>query len=310
MYLEWLRAKNYSEQTVISRESLLGQLAAWLELRGITRPNEVTKPVLERYQRYLFHYRKPDGKPLSFGSQSNRLVPVRMLFQWLTRQNLLLSNPAADLELPRLPHRLPKAVLSAEEADRVMEAVDPTNVMAVRDRAILETLYSTGMRRRELVGLKLIDLDAERGTIFIREGKGKKDRIVPIGDRAIHWVTRYLEELRPELVVGRDEGFLFLTEDGTPLSARWLTQVARRHIARAGLEKTGSCHLFRHTMATLMLENGADIRFIQEMLGHASLSTTEVYTQVSIRKLKEIHRATHPARLAPAKHETAHDAEE
>jgi integrase/recombinase XerD len=187
--------------------------------------------------------------------------------------------------------------LTAEETERVIAAVDLLKPMGLRDRAILETLYSTGIRRCELAGVRIFDVDSERKTLIVRQGKGKKDRIIPIGERALHWVGRYLEELRPKLVSIPDEGVLFLSEAGETMLLARLTDLVRRCVKRAELGKTGSCHLFRHTMATLMLENGADIRFIQEMLGHESLETTQIYTQVSIRKLKEIHTATHPARL-------------
>ena len=299
-YLAWMRIKNYSPITVYTREKALLQMLEWAKLRGIARPTEVTKPILERYQRYLYHYRKKNGRPLSFVSQKTRLVPVRAFFQWLARQNLILSNPAADLELPRTEARLPKAVLSAAEAERVMAVVDLEKPTGIRDRAVLETLYSTGMRRAELIGLHLVDLDAERETVTIRQGKGRKDRMIPIGERALGWIGRYLEELRPKLVVEPDEGTLFLTDSGDSFTPGRLTKLAGGYVERARLGKRGSCHLFRHTMATLMLEGGADIRFIQKMLGHASLNSTEVYTQVSIRKLQEIHRATHPgARAEP-----------
>jgi integrase/recombinase XerD len=158
--------------------------------------------------------------------------------------------------------------------------------------------YSTGVRRFELIKLKLYDVDAERGTLVVREGKGKKDRMVPIGERAAAWVAKYLEDGRPSLAVEPDDGTLFLTVEGAPFTPNRLTQMVRGYVNAAGVGKKGACHLFRHTMATLMLEGGADIRFIQQMLGHAKLETTQIYTQVSIRKLKEIHAATHPgARL-------------
>jgi integrase/recombinase XerD len=147
----------------------------------------------------------------------------------------------------------------------------------------------------EVVGLKLTDLDAERGTLMVRQGKGKKDRMVPIGERAIAWLERYLADVRPSLVVPPDDGTIFLSNMGEALSPNRLTQMAREYVDAAEIGKRGACHLFRHTMATLMLENGADIRFIQEMLGHVELSTTQIYTQVSIRKLKEVHAATHPS---------------
>ena len=153
--------------------------------------------------------------------------------------------------------------------------------MGLRDRAILETLYSTGMRRLELIGLSCYDLDRERGTVMIRQGKGKKDRMIPIGERALAWIDQYLESARPDLVVGQDDGTLFLTNAGEAFTPDRLTQMVRDYVDAADIGKRGSCHLFRHTMATLMLENGADIRFIQAMLGHAELSTTQIYTQVS-----------------------------
>jgi integrase/recombinase XerD len=230
-----------------------------------------------------------------------RLVPVRGFFKWLVKQNILPSNPASELELPRLPVRLPAAVLTEEEVERVMAEVDVRTAVGVRDRAILEVLYSTGVRRQELVNLSVFDVDAERETLMVREGKGRKDRMVPIGERALGWVQRYVNEVRGQLVVPPDPGALFLTTNGEPLTPDWLTQKVRGYVKAAELGKSGACHLFRHTMATLMLEGGADVRYIQEMLGHAHLDSTQVYTRVSIRKLKAIHGATHPAaKLAKA----------
>jgi integrase/recombinase XerD len=149
----------------------------------------------------------------------------------------------------------------------------------------------------EMTGLCPYDLDVERGILVIRQGKGKKDRVIPIGSRAVAWVERYLIEVRPGLLVGDKSGdTLFLNDRGRPFSPDAMTQLARQYVNAADIGKRGACHLFRHTMATLMLENGADVRFLQAMLGHVKLETTAIYTQVSIRKLKEIHTATHPAR--------------
>jgi integrase/recombinase XerD len=186
-----------------------------------------------------------------------------------TRQNVLLYNPASELELPKLEHRLPRHVLTLSEAEAIMNLPDVRDVLGVRDRAILETFYSTGMRRSELVHLCVFDLDTERGTILIRQGKGKKDRMVPVGERAAAWIDKYLYEARPQLVAGLDEGALFLTNTGEPFTPNRLTQLVRNYVQAAELGKSGSCHLFRHTAATLMLEGGADIRYIQAMLGHA-----------------------------------------
>ena len=263
-------------------------------------PAEVTKPLLERYQRWLFQYRQKNGKPLTFPSQLQHLIPVRAFFKWLGRNNHILANPAADLELPRGEKRLPKHILTASEAERVLALPPFDEPLGLRDRALLEVFYSTGMRRMEAVGLKLYDLDAERGTVMIRQGKGKKDRMVPMGARAFAWVARYVEEARPKLALMPDDGTVFLTNLGTPFEAGRLTQLVRDYIDAAETGKRGACHLFRHTCATLMHEGGADIRFIQQLLGHAELSTTQIYTQVSIRMLKEVHTRTHPgATLSP-----------
>ncbi len=297
-FLDWMRVKGYSERTVGNRETYLRYIVEWCAERGITQPAEVTKAVLERYQRWLYHYRnEKTGQPMSFRSQHVRLIPIRAFFRWCARNNHTLYNPASELELPRMEKRLLKHILSASEADTVLNGVNITTAFGLRDRAILEVFYSTGMRRMELVNLKLQDLDIERGTVMVRQGKGKKDRMIPIGDRALAWIDRYVIEARPGLAVEPDDGTLFLSNLGEPFSPGRLTQMVREYIDAAGIGKRGSCHLFRHTMATLMLEGGADIRFIQQMLGHAELSTTQIYTQVSIRKLKEIHTATHPARL-------------
>jgi integrase/recombinase XerD len=296
-YLSWLLVTNHSEKTVAFREEVYGYLITWCEERGIYNACEITKPFLERYQRHLYHHKKRDGSPLSFRTQYARLVPIKSLFKWLCKTNRILFDPASGIELPKWEKRLPKYILSASEVDTILNQADITTAIGLRDRALLETLYSTGIRRTELSKLNLQDLDIDRGTLLVRQGKGKKDRMVPIGDRAIAWTQKYLQEARPELVREPDEGHLWLTPIGEPIIPSGVGQIVREYVKAADIGKTGGCHLFRHTMATLMLEGGADIRYIQAMLGHAKLDTTEIYTQVSIRKLKEIHAITHPARL-------------
>ena len=299
-YLQHLAEKNYSPRTIASREVYLRYFIEWCDARGLARPQEITKPMIERYQRHLFVHRKKDGEPLSTRSQHVRVTPIRAWFKWLARQNHILYNPASDIELPRLEKRLPKHILSVKEVEIVLSQPDIGTPTGIRDRALLETLYSTGMRRMELIGLKRFDLDFERGTVMVRQGKGRKDRMIPIGERALAWIEKYRDDVRPQLAAGNDDGTLFLTHQGDAFTPNRLTQLVRDYVDAAKLTKRGSCHLFRHTMATLMLENGADIRFIQAMLGHAELNTTQIYTQVSIRKLKAIHAATHPARLQRA----------
>ncbi|AQH01657.1 recombinase XerD [Burkholderia sp. KK1] len=296
-FLEWQRERNYSEMGIKNRETNLRAFVAWCDERGLIRPQEVTRPVIERYQRYLFLYRQKNGEPLSGRSQQIKLAPLRVWFRWLVRHHRILSNPAADMEMPRVEKRLPKHVLSEQEAEQILNVPDVTSSLGIRDRAILETLYSTGVRRSELVALEVGALDYERGTLMVRQGKGKRDRLVPIGERALAWIRKYLDEVRPQLMLGDGNRTLYLTRHGEALSVSEAGRMASDYIRRSGLDKSGSCHLFRHTMATLMLENGADVRFVQAMLGHANLETTQIYTHVAIRALKEVHTATHPARL-------------
>jgi integrase/recombinase XerD len=294
-FCEDMAARGYSPRTIGNRRAMLAFLAAWLAERGVARPAEVTRPVLESYQRHLFHYRKKDGDPLSFRSQSQRLLAVRAFFKWAARQRHVLHNPASEIELPRAERRLPRPALTAAEAELVLAQPDLADPLGVRDRAILEVFYSTGILRSELAGLAVTDIDHERATLLVRQGKGKKDRMIPIGGRALAWTGRYLAEVRPKLAIGDDDGTLFLTAEGEPFSLDRLTQLASRHVKASGVPKQEACHLFRHTMATLMLEGGADIRYIQAMLGHARLDTTQIYAQVSVRALQAIHAATHPA---------------
>ena len=300
-FLKALLVKGSSPQTVDTRRLRLGAFIEWCSTRSITTPMQVTKPVVEAYQRHLFHRRLPNGKPLSFGTQHGSMVSVKRLFQWLTRSNVLLYNPASDIELPRLGRRLPRHVLTASEVETILGVLDVNDPLGLRDRAVLEVLYSTGVRRSELVKLHVFDVDVERGTILVREGKRSNDRVVPIGERALAWVEKYQREVREQLLTDPNNTVLFVSRLGDGLTPGHLTMIVRRHVKAANIGKTGSCHLFRHAMATLMLEGGADVRMVQAMLGHASLNTTALYTHVAIRALKEVHERTHPgARLGKA----------
>ena len=298
-FIEWMRVRNYAEATIQKRRTQLNDFIAWAAERSLTRPVQVTRPILERYQRHLMYRLDKHDQPLSFRAQHGRIGSLRAWFKWLARDHHVVHNPASELELPKLAHRLPRHVLSQSEAEAVINHADVREPLGIRDRAILETFYSTGIRRMELIGLKLCDVDSERGVLTVRQGKGRKDRVVPIGARALAWTEKYVRQVRPHLVVDDREQTVYLTRLGEPFSPCSLSLLVRQYVASSEIGKTGSCHLFRHSMATLMLENGADIRFIQAMLGHAKLDTTQIYAQVSIRKLKEVHEATHPARHRP-----------
>ena len=308
--LDHMAVMHYSERTIGHRETTMRQFSEWCEERGVTRANEVTKPILERYRRHLHHSRDKRGNPFSARNQTARLIAIRGFFKWATQQNYLLYNPASELELPKVEKRLPKATLSSEEAETILAVPNIHTEEGLRDRAILEVLYSTGIRRMEVVNLTRSDVHADRGVLAVRQGKGKKDRFVPISERAIGWLKRYLEDVRIGFAIEPDPENVFLEKTGLPITADRLSRLVTKYIKQADVGKTGSCHLFRHTVATLMLDAGADIRFIQQMLGHVSIGTTEIYTHVSIVQLKKVHEMTHPTMQGRRKDQSEPEATE
>lgn len=296
-YLRWAEVSRLSPATVGIRQRGLGRFVAWAHERGLRHPRELTRPILEAYQRHLYLARSQrDGQPLSLRSQEALIAALRSWCKWLTREGHIPANPAADLELPRMPRTLPRVLLSVEQVRQLMAQADLDDLTGVRDRAILELLYGSGMRRSELVRLQLGDVDLSQATVMIRQGKGRRDRYVPMGASATHWLRRYCAEVRPGLVQhgGNSTAWtLFLTDYGEPFENGRLTDLVGRYLRRIGVEH-GACHALRHACATHMLEAGADLRFIQVLLGHADLSTTQIYTHVAIGKLVEVHAATHP----------------
>lgn len=284
-YLESLGARNYSEQTREGRHNALGHFLAWAAERDLAKAGEITRPILETYQRWLWKLTRPGGRRLGWSTQRNRLSILKDWFRWLTRQNVLLHNPASELELPRPEKRLPSGALTVPQVDALLAVPNVADPLGVRDRAILELFYSTGLRRFELCGLDLADFHAARRTLTVRHGKGRKDRVVPVGARAIAWLERYLAEVRPRLCLDTRQSALFLTGYGGPFNTDVLSRMVGDWLDALGLK--GSCHLLRHTCATHMLEGGADIRFIQQLLGHEKLDTTAIYTEVSIRQLQD-----------------------
>jgi integrase/recombinase XerD len=294
---EWLtrlRVRNYAPSSVANYAHRLSVFSSYCKERGVDDPAEVTPALVTAYQHHLFVLRGRTGELLSPSTQAERLIVLNQLFAWLAKTGVIASNTAADIEFPRRERRLPPAPLSIDEVEAVLAVPDVATPFGLRDRAILEVFYSSAIRRAELLALKLGDVDHARGTLFVRHGKGGKDRYVPIGDRALFWIARYVEEIRPSLVGEPDHEMLFVAYTGRPLSRDFLSEAVKDYIDAAGISKHGSCHLLRHTAATLMLEGGADIRFVAEMLGHTRLETTQIYTRVSIYQLRRVHAATHP----------------
>jgi integrase/recombinase XerD len=250
---------------------------------------------MEAYQLHLHQYRSPRTKePLVVNTQIARLGCVRRFFAWLCRSGVIPANPAADLDLPRKQARhLPKA-LNPDEIARLLALPNTADPFGLRDRVMLELFYATGIRRTEMTRLDHGDYDPSARTLLVRRGKNGKSRMLPVGGRAAWWLDRYLAEVRPLFAYLPAETGLFLSGYGTRFSPAYLGNWVAGLMKKAGIEKVGSCHLFRHSCATDMLDGGADIRYIQEMLGHARLDTTQIYTHVSIKALAEVHARSHP----------------
>lgn len=295
-FIVWRRERNWSETTLKVQTHHKYRFILWASERGIHYGPEVTRPLLERYQRHLYHYRKTNEDPLSTRTQRTILSALMVWFSWMTKQHIILANPAADLEIPRLEKRLPRHILSVDEVEQVLSLPDIHTPLGLRDRALMELLWSTGIRRGEVAVLDVYSVDVSRRIVNIVQGKGKKDRIVPVGERALRWLLHYQHHIRPQLLVKPDITTLFVAKDGLDgLQVNGITGVVSHYIKASGLATWGSCHLFRHAMATQMLENGADLRWIQAMLGHASIKSTQIYTHVSIKALQAVHASTHPA---------------
>ena len=292
-YLEFLQVRNYSSETVEGRRKALNRFMAWAAERDLKNAAQITRLILEAYQRGLWRHIKPNGKRLGWRTQRELLGTLKDWFRWMTRQNVILHNPASELELPRMEKRLPTAGLSLAQMETLLNIPDVSDPLGIRDRAMLEVFYSTGIRRAEICRLELSDLNTDRRTLTIRRGKGHKDRVVPVGARAAHWLEHYLREVRSRLCLDTRTQTLFLTGYGEAFNPDVLTRRVADWLK--GIGARGSCHLLRHTCATHMLEGGADIRYIQQLLGHESLETTAIYTEVSIKQLQEVHARCHPA---------------
>ncbi len=294
-YFLALRIANWSPQTLDRRRYSLGRFIAWAQDRGVESIGDVTPEVVEAYRRSLFHARNPrTERPLRFATQASYLTALKHWFGWLAEQGWLAgADPTEKLQLPKAERRLPAAYLSLNEVETLLGIVDLSTPSGIRDRSMLETLYATGMRRAELIALNLDDIDRDLALAVIRQGKGRKDRVVPLGRRALGWLEKYLADARPALLHDASDA-IYLTTRGNRFHPGNLTALVRSYLDAAGIARRGSCHMLRHTAATLMLEGGADLRSIQTLLGHESLNTTQIYTHITIQRLREVHDKTHP----------------
>ena len=294
-FTEHLRAYRRSEATVSSYLVEVREFLAFLNGRGFQSPHEIGRGDVEAYQVSLEHRRKSNGEPLSLTTKNHAISIIRSFVKFLRRSGVLLTDPTADLVRPRTPRKLLPELPTVDEVSKLLATPDVTTPLGLRDRAILELFYSSALRNAELRALEVGDVDLSRLEIRVHRGKGARSRVVPLGEPAAAWVEEYLKSARGFLLGRREHGFLFCTFRGGPFKkSGHLGIIVTAHAVAAGLTKHVTPHTLRHCCATHMLARRAGVRHLQELLGHASPSSTEIYTRVEISDLKEAHRLYHP----------------
>jgi len=289
-YLKYLRLKDYAKKTISKRKHFLKTFYDWCSKRNILEFSNVTKETIEKYHKTILGLKKKDGSCQGFDNQRRYLSCVHDFFSFLAEKNQILINPTEKVNLPIVPASLPSEILSQIEIKRILRNTEPKTNKLLRDRAILELLYATAVRKAELMNLDIADIDFDKQRLLVRCGKGKKDRMLPLTKRSINWLNKYLV-IRNNL---ENINALFLSTLDNRISPTGLSNIIKRAVARTNIKKKISCHSFRHSLATHLLDNGCDIRHIQELLGHSSLFATQIYTRVSVVRLKEVHKKTHP----------------
>lgn len=298
-YEEHLKIRNYSPLTIDRYVKDTRIFLLYLtDTEGIERIQDATKDILWKYQNKIFAQKKlKDSSPLSLGTKAAKLEAVRSFFRFLSKKQEILYNPAADMELPRLRRDRLHDCLKETEVKKILKSPESGNPLALRNRAILELFYSTGIRNSELRFIEVGDIDFERLELKIKHAKGyfgEKERVIPVGKLAATYAQDYLLYSRPKLLKGKPHAVFFVTKSGKPLRIEDPADIVRRVAKDTGLKRRVYPHLFRHSFATHLLRRGADIRYVQAMLGHESLDTTKVYTKVEISDLKRVHHKSHP----------------
>jgi integrase/recombinase XerD len=279
--------RGLSENYQLSTHRSLSEFAQWCSAKKkIAHPRGVTLPMMSEY----LADRKRSG--LSASSIKLIVVALKIFFRFLTGKRIIERDPTEALALPRIERYLPET-LNELQVEQLLEKIDTKALHGLRDRAMMELLYASGLRISELANARLEDFNFEQ-RIVRATGKGNKTRLVPVGRKACEALAAYLSAERPKLVKPRTSSEIFLSERGSKLTTARIWQIVKKHAQRAGLEKNVYPHLLRHSFATHLLSNGADLRIIQEMLGHADISTTQVYTHVDQQRLKAVHRQFHP----------------
>ncbi|MDA8160020.1 MAG: tyrosine-type recombinase/integrase [Desulfobacteraceae bacterium] len=293
-YLQALQVRNLSARTINGRRFLLEKFFLFLAERGVTHTDGITKGVIADYQTELYHAVNHRGRPNCVGYQNGRMAAVKGFTRFLKERDYLVADPAQGIPYAKRPQRLPRGILTPAEARKVINAPDTKCAVGYRDHTILEVLYTTGIRKEELNQLTLADVDYDDGFLRINGGKGNKDRVVPLGRIACRYLENYIKSVRPEFIKDPYNHHLFLSTRGNRLSKNVVWKLVKKYAKQAKIKKTISPHTFRHSCATAMLRNKADIRAVQELLGHESLESTQIYTHISINDLKETHKRCHP----------------
>lgn len=297
----YLTALRRSPATIDSYVSGLTPFFAFLDGEGVRDVRAVNRRLLERYQAALLDPSRPVGRNArgETGYTVNTVHvltrSVRRFYDFLEKSGKVLVNPADGFHAPELGDRLPREVLTVAEVKRLLDAPDTSKPVGVRNKAILELLYSTGIRVGEICALTIYDADTRNGLLRINQGKGRKDRVVPMGYKAQKYIAEYLSRVRGrQTIKNRDERALFINRNGNVLDRQNVQLLVKACARVAGITKTVTPHVLRHTCATHMVADGADIVHVQQLLGHESLDTTQIYTRVARRELKQTHRQCHP----------------
>ncbi len=297
-FLQYLRnEKGQSDQTQKTYAGLLWRFVRWADKHKISDWHSIQLPhltafLLDEQQRQLETFPQPSTRKLATSSIYLEIAALRSFYKYCETENLLPRNIAEQLSLPRRWKTLPKT-LSDGEIERLLKPVDPANPSNLCDQAVLELAYASGLRLAELRQLRLEQLHLEAGFVTVI-GKGNKERVVPVGRKAIEALQHYLETGRPSLVSAKSPGTVFLTKRGSPFAAPTLWLRIKKRAELSGISRNITPHMLRHSFATHLLEHGADLRVIQELLGHSSIATTQVYTHVTGNRLREVHRKFHP----------------
>lgn len=293
-FVEHLRASGRSESTVASYLVETKRFLSFLADRGLSEPHQIQKVDVEEYQLSLEHRIKANGEPLTLSGKTTKIYTVKSFLKFLRQAEVLLTDPARDIVCKPPPRKLLPELPTEAEVLSLLEVPDVTTPLGLRDRAILELLYSSGLRNSELRMLKVSDVDLLRLQVRVELGKGRRHRMIPLGEEAGAWIGEYLQSARAFLLRKKEHGFLFVSFHGNRFHVSSLAKLVSRLARAAGIEKTVTPHILRHCCATHLLRNKMNLRHLQELLGHASPSSTQVYTQVDMSDLKRAHQAHHP----------------